>query len=271
MKKLTVGLLFVSIMVSSLFASSQDMLKKDISKIFTNGKLDTSSINIIAQDKTSDLKNLKVLIGTIKGNPKPFLLLYNKDTIIVGSVRDRKSGKTIFKKFITKNKEKLKTALVKIQKEEKGKEEKSNKTSISLLNGKFKNIMFKIKGGNPKGKTVYLLTDPNCPYCKDYEENQLPNTIKNSKEVRVVSLFLNIPGHETSAMKSSWLLEKYKNDKNANMLDLMHKASNSKNNTYKEVDKKFANEKIAQMKKFMSKGTVKGTPTIFDENGNPAR
>ncbi len=271
MKKITSGLLFGFMIASSLFATSQDVLKKDISKIFTNGKLDTSSINIIAQDKTPDLKDLKVLIGTIKGNPKPFLLLYNKDTIIVGSVRDRKSGKTIFKKFIEKNKDKLQAALTKIQKQETKQEIKKNKKSISLLNDKFKDIMFKIKGGNPKGKTVYLITDPNCPYCKQYEENQLAKTIKNSKEVRVVSLFLDIPGHETSPMRSSWLLEKYKNDKNTNMLALMHKASDIKNDTYKEVDKKFANEKIAQMKKFLAKGTITGTPTIFDENGNPTR
>lgn len=271
MKKITAGLLFGFMATASLFATSQDVLKKDISKIFTNGKLDASSINIIAQDKTSDLKDLSVLIGTIKGNPKPFLLLYNKDTIIVGSIRDRKSGKTIFEKFIAKNRDKIQAALSKVQQEEKVKEVKNNKTSISLLNGKFKELTFKIKGGNPKGKTVYLITDPNCPFCKQYEKNQLPETIKTSKEVIVVPLFLNIPGHETSPMRSSWLLEKYKNNKNADMLELMHKASNIEDGTYKEVDKKFANEKIALMKKFLSKGTIKGTPTIFDENGNPTR
>jgi len=211
------------------------------------------------------------VIGTIGGNPKPFLLLYNKDTIIMGSIRDRKSGKSIFGKFIAKNRDKLQAALSKAQQKEKNKEAKNNKTSISLLNGKFKELTFKIKGGNPKGKTVYLITDPNCPYCKQYEKNKLPSTIKNSKEVIVVPLFLNIPGHETSPMRSSWLLEKYKNNKSANMLELMHKASNKKNSTYKEVNKKFANKKIALMKKFLSKGTVRGTPTIFDENGNPTR
>jgi len=218
MKKKSIVLLLGTIMISSVFASSQDALKKDVSKIFTNGKLDKSSINIIAQDSVPDLKNLHVAIGTIKGNPKPFLLLYNKDTMIVGSIRNRKNGKSIFKDFIEKNKDKIRQALSKIQQKEKNKEIKNNKKLISLFNGKYKDSMFKIKGGNPNGKIVYLITDPNCPYCKQYEEKQLPKTIKNSKEVRVVPLYLNIPGHETSAMRSSWLLERSKNDKNADML-----------------------------------------------------
>ena len=271
MKRLSTSIIVGLILTSSLFAASQDKLKQDISKIFTDGKLDTSSINIIAQDKSPDLKGLQVAIGTIKGNPKPFLLLYNKDTIIIGNIRDRKSGKNLFKPFIEKNKGKIQKALRNIEKQEASKEVKKNKTSISLLNNAFKDLVFKIKGGNPKGKTIYLITDPNCPYCQQYEKNRLPDVIKNSKEVRVVPLFLNIPGHETSPMRASWLLESYKNNKNADMLSLMHKASNAQDNTYKKVDKKFAKEKIAQMKKFLSKGLIQGTPTVFDENGNSAR
>jgi len=271
MKKVSTSIIVGLILTSSLLAGSQEKLKQDISKIFTNGKLNTNSISIIAQDKSPDLKGLQIAIGTIKGNPKPFLLLYNKDTIIIGNIRDRKSGKNLFKPFIEKNRDKIQKALKNIQKQETNKEVKRNKTSILLLNNAFKDLVFKIKGANPKGKTIYLITDPNCPYCKRYEKNQLPSVIKNSKEVRVVPLFLNIPGHETSPMRASWLLEHYKNDKNADMLSLMHKASNIKDNTYKEVDKKFAKEKIAQMKKFLAKGLVRGTPTVFDENGNSAR
>ncbi|MFK5882684.1 MAG: thioredoxin fold domain-containing protein [Sulfurospirillum sp.] len=271
MKKIVRGLLSASIVATSLFASSTDTLKQDISKIFTNGKLDKNAISIIAQDSVKDLKDLHVLIGTIKGNPKPFLLLYNKDMMIVGSIKNRKDGKTIFSDFIDKNREKIKKALSKIQQKETSKEVKNNKKLISLFNGAFKDSMFKIKGGNPNGKIIYLITDPNCPYCKQYEKNGLPNTIKNSKEVRVIPLYLNIPGHESSAMRSSWLLERAKNDKNPDMLSLMHKASNEKDSTYKKVDKKFAKDRISKMKEILAKGLIRGTPTIFDANGNPTR
>ncbi len=271
MKKIGIGILSASIIALSMFAGTKDELKQDISKIFTNGKLKKSSISIIAQGSAKDLKNLHVLIGTIKGNPKPFLLLYNKDTMIVGSIKNRKNGKSIFIDFINKNKDKIQKALSKIQKKETGKEIKNNKKLISLFNGKYKDSMFRIRGGNPNGKIIYLITDPNCPYCKQYEENELPKAIKNLKEVRVIPLFLNIPGHETSPMRSSWLLERAKNDKNPNMLSLMHKASNEKDDTYKEVDSKFAKKAIARMKGILATGLIKGTPTMFDASGNPTR
>jgi len=266
-----IGLLLSFMVASSLFGAGQDTLKQDISKIFTGGKLDKNSISIIAQGSISDLKDLHIMIGSIKGNPKPFLILYNKDTMIVGSVKNRKSGKSIFAGFIDKNRAKIQQALAKIQKNTISKEVRNNKKLISLLAGDFKDIVFSIKGGNPKGKTIYLVTDPNCPYCQRYEKTQLASTIKNSKEVKVIPLFLNIPGHETSPMRASWLLEKAKNNKNADMFSLMHKASNSSDNTYKEVDKKFAKAKIAQMKKLLALGLIRGTPTIFDQNGNPTR
>ena len=266
-----ISLVFGFMVASSLFGANQDKLKQDISRIFTGGKLNKSDIGIIAEDSIADLKDLHVMIGTIKGNPKPFLIVYNKDTVIVGSMKDRKSGKDIFASFIKKNKATIQKALKKIKKSAKNKEIKNNKKLISLLDGDFKDIMFKIKGDNPKGKTVYLITDPNCPYCQQYEKTQLIKTIKNSKEVIVVPLCLNIPGHETSPLRASWLLEKVKNDQKANKLSLMHKASNSNDNTYKKVDKKFAKARIAQMKKLLSLGLIEGTPTIFDQNGIPTR
>ena len=263
-----ISLIFSFMVASSLFGANHDKLKQDISRIFTGGKLDKSDIGIVAEDSIADLKDLHVMVGTIKGNPKPFLIVYNKDTVIIGSLKNRKSGKDIFADFIKKNKTTIQKALKKIKKGIASKEIANNKKLISLLNGDFKDITFKIKGGNPKGKTVYLITDPNCPYCQQYEKTQLAKTIKNSKEVIVASLFLNIPGHETSPMRASWLLEKIKNNKKANKLSLMHKASNSGDNTYKEVDKTFAKAKIAQMKKLLSLGLIAGTPTIFDQKGS---
>ncbi len=271
MKKLSIGLLLGFLISSSLFAAEQSELKQDISRVFANGKIDVNSISIIAQDSISDLKNLHIAMGAIKGSSKPFLILYNKDTMMVGSIKDRKSGKSIFDDFIGKNRAKIQKALAKIQKKEISAEAAKNKKIISLFKGSLKDSTFKIRGGNPKGKTVYLITDPNCPYCQEYEKNELPNTIKKSKEVVVMPMFLRIPGHESSPMRASWLLQKAKNTKNANLYALMRKASNSSDNSYKEVNKKFANEKIAKMKEFLAKGLIRGTPTIFDENGTPTR
>ncbi len=270
MKKISTGLLGL-VITSSLFAAGQSGLKQDISKVFANGKIDTNSINIIAQDSMPDLKDLHMAIGTIEGSSKPFIIIYNKDNIMVGSIKNRKSGKSIFNDFIDKNRVKIQNALSKIQSKQTSKEATRNQKTISLFNGKFKDSMFKIKGGNPNGKIVYLITDPNCPYCQEYEKNELPATIKKSKEVRVIPLFLNIPGHDTSPMRASWLLEQAKKTKNQDLYALMRKASDASDDSYKSVDKEFAKEKIAKMKEYLSKNLIVGTPTIFDGNGIPTR
>ncbi len=270
MKNIISGLLLSVAIVSSSFAAGHSQLKKDISKYFTRNKVNVKSIKIIAEGKAINFKNLHAVIGMIKGSSKPFLLLYNKNTIIAGSIINRNNGKTVFTDFINKNRAKIKKALSSVVKKQKRDKIKDNKKLISLFNNKYKDLVLTIKGGNPNGKTVYLITDPNCPYCQEYEKNELPSTIKKSKEIKVIPIYLNIPGHETSPMRSSWLLEQG-NKKGADVVSLMHKASDSSNKAYKKVNKKFAKKMISQMKVLISSGLIKGTPTMFDQNGNPTR
>ncbi len=270
MKSLVTGVILSALVATSSSAVGQKELKQDISKFFTGGKVKVKSIDIVADGKTADLKNLHIVIGMIKGNTKPFLLLYNKNIIMVGNFLNRKTGKTIFANFIDKNKSKIKKIISKTRQKEKNQEIKNNKKLISLFKKKYKDLVLTIKGGNLKGKTIYLVTDPNCPYCQRYEKIKLPNTIKKSKEVKVIPLYLNIPGHETSPMRSSWLIGQG-SKKGADILSLIHKASDSNNKEYKKVNKKFAKKMIAQMKVLISSGLIKGTPTIFDQNGNPTR
>ena len=270
-KKILTGVLGISLAAIFLHADTKVELKKDISKFFTRGKADINSIKIIADDKTTDLKDLHMAIGTIKGNPRPFLLIYNKETIIMGSLIDRKTGKSLFKNFISKNRAVISKELSKLKKNEQKKEISDNKKLLSLLKNDYKDMVLTIKGGNPKGKTIYLVTDPMCPYCQQYEKNELQGTLKKSKEVKVIPIYLRIPGHESSPMRSSWLLEQAKKDKNADILALMHKFSDKNFQGYKSVDKKFAKKMVAKMTKLLSLGYIKGTPTIFDENGKPTR
>ncbi len=269
-KKLFFTAIVSSIVASSLFASSVSSLQKDISKFLTNSRVKTKDIHILSSDKISDLKNLHVAIGTISNSPKPFIIIYNKNKLIVGNMIDRKNGKSIFKFFIDKHKKEIINALQKEKKNEKKIEISNNKKLVSLFKNQYKDLVLTIKGGNPKGKIVYLVTDPNCPFCKQYEKYQLPKTIKNSKEIKVIPVCLDIPGHETSPLRSSWLLEKGKK-KNANILKMIYQASNPRNMDYKTVNKKFAKKMITKMKKLLNSGLIQGTPTVFDQNGNPMR
>lgn len=269
--KIIVGAASIFLSTLFLFAGTQDKLKKDISKFLTRGKVNVNSIKIIADDKTADLKDLHMAIGTIKGNPRPFLLIYNKNTILIGNMIDRKTGKSLFKNFISKNRAVIKKELSKLKKNRQKKEILGNKKLITLLNSKFKDIVITVKGDNPKGKTIYLITDPMCPFCQQYEKNELKNSLKRAKEVKIVPIFLHIRGHESSPMRSSWLLEQAKKDKNSDVLALLHKASDRNFKGYKSVDKKFAKKMIAKMSKILSSGYINGTPTIFDEEGKPTR
>ncbi len=269
-KKLFFTIVVSFMMGSYLFANNISSLQKDISKFLTNNRIKAKDIHILSSDKISDLKNLHVAIGTISDSPKPFIIIYNKDKLIVGNMIDRKNGKNIFKFFINKHKKEIIKVLQKEKKEKKKTEISHNKKLISLFKNQYKDLVLTIKGGNPKGKIVYLITDPNCPFCKQYEKYQLPKTIKNSKEIKVIPVCLDIPGHETSPLRASWLLEKGKK-KNANILKIIYQASNPRNMDYKTVNKKFAKKMITKMKKLLDNGLIQGTPTVFDQNGNPMR
>jgi len=273
MKKNGLFYIVFALMLSmvSLFSSENISLKQDISKLLTNKKVKVDGIKIIASDKISDIKDLHIAIGTIKGSTKPFLLLYNKKVLIFGNMIDRKSGKSIFEEFIKKNREQIKKALYKENMEKKKSEIANYKKLISLLKTKYKDLVISIKGGNSKGKTVYLITDPNCPFCKEYEKKVLPKTIKSAKEVKIVPIYLNIQGHETSPLKSSWLILEAKKSRSEDILNLMHRASNPKDMGYKKVDKKEAKKMIKKMKELIGSGLIDGTPSVFDQDGNPMR
>jgi len=264
MRRFFLVLLVVGFFIESNVLAKGDNigLKSDFSKIFTHGRLKTDKINIIAKGKLKDLKNMNVAIGAIDGTSRLFLIFYNKNIIGIGKIVNRKNAKSIFSKFISKNR-------FKIEAFKKAKQLNANKKLISLLQTKYKNLVINIKGGNPNGKTIYLITDPNCPFCKRYEKMRLPSVIKNSKEVKVIPIFLHIPGHETSPMRSSWLLEQAK--KGGNILSLIYKASDPKNMEFKKVNKKFAKKMINEINGFLSSGYLRGTPTVFDEKGNEIR
>ncbi len=269
MKKISI-LLSISFLATSLLASSNS-IEKDISTYLTHGRIKTEDIKIISTDKIGDLKDLHVAIGTIKNSRKPFLIIYNKDKIIVGNMIDRQNGKSIFRELLKKHNKEIKKAMTQDRKIQKANKIKNNKKLIKLINTKYKDLTIKIKGGNPNGKTIYLITDPNCPFCQEYERKELPKTIKKSKEIIVVPIYLNIRGHESSPLRSSWLIEAAHKNGFKDTLSLMHKASNPKDLTYKTVDKKFAQKTISKLKKLINSGLISGTPTVFDQNGNPMR
>ncbi len=261
----------LTFLVISLFSSENLSLKKDISRLLTHQKVKVDSINIIASDKISDIKDLHIAIGTIKGSTKPFLLLYNKKVIIFGNMIDRTNGRSIFEEFIKKHKKQIKQALYKQNMDKKKSEVSNYKKLISLLKTKYKDLVIAIKGNNSKGKTVYLITDPNCPFCKVYEKRGLPKIIKSAKEVKIVPIYLNIRGHETSPLKSSWLILEAKKSKGKDILNLLRRASDPKDIDYKKVDKKDAKKMIEKMRELIRSGLINGTPSVFDQDGNPIR
>jgi thiol:disulfide interchange protein DsbC len=142
-----------------------------------------------------------------------------------------------------------------------GKEVSMPKDMKSVKEG----VAFKI-GHGPK--VLYLVTDPECPFCKRMEKN-IRDDLKDKYTINVIPMPLSFHRH---AKQMYYYIFSGKTD--AEKAKRMEEVMKGKDNNWQNF--KPTSEQKAKFDKIIEKGYkaakelgARGTPSVFDEKGNP--
>lgn len=153
-----------------------------------------------------------------------------------------------------------------------------------LENGKYGDLIRSIPGNSSKTETLYLFTDPLCPFCIMYETGVDPRTktvipnygikhdLQNYKEIKVIMYPLyTLQGHETSIKRAFWFNEESKKVKTqAELLNLLSKASSAPISEIIVDEEKFKpyNAFVRNTESgLLTNNVIQGTPAIYNSKG----
>lgn len=117
-----------------------------------------------------------------------------------------------------------------------------------------------------KGKEVlYVFTDPECPYCKNFEK--VWSKLKDKYTLKV--FFFNLPFHKKADAMSYYILGGGSVNTSANRLIEIAKGNDKNWEAYEvtENDKAKFDEILKDSKNLGSSIGVRGTPAVFDISG----
>ncbi|PAF46257.1 hypothetical protein BKH46_08435 [Helicobacter sp. 12S02634-8] len=183
MKKLTISLL---LLFSLLWAESlekkaeQTILKK------TNTQVKVLEL------KDMGIKKLSIGVLEISGKQVPILVSNDGETIL-----------GVPEIFLSNNEEVLNTAKKTIADIENYNSRGKQQRLLESFKDRKDNEVFLTSTGKKTNQTTYIVTDPNCPYCRD-EMGRIDSVLQTSN---VVLILVGIIGHEDSEIKSANILE----------------------------------------------------------------
>ena len=127
-----------------------------------------------------------------------------------------------------------------------------------------KGVSFTFGNGN---KDIYLVTDPECPFCRMMEK-QKKEILKKNYRVHVI--LMPLPFHKYAKPMSYYILAGKTDKERAKRMQETLAGGNEWKNFHptKEQIKKF-NEELAKSKKAANELGAKGTPSVYDKNFNP--
>ncbi len=116
-------------------------------------------------------------------------------------------------------------------------------------------------------KEIYLVTDPQCPFCRMMEKEK--KALLN-KDYKVHVILMPLPFHKYAKAMSYYILAGKTDEEKAKRLQAVLSGSNKWKNYHptKEEIKKF-NEELAKAKKAANELGAQGTPSVYDKNFNP--
>lgn len=288
--------------------SNQPNAQTDLTKVFNEDKNNKilfafSKMSSVEIEKTKIINEVAMpefgitkYVFSVEGYPQKGVMFITDKGLYLPTDFVSPDGINIFQtEFYKENKEwidKQNTDKAKIELSEKDKFKanmianapKVAKFIADLEKDKNMTLVRTIPGNSTAKETLYLFTDPLCPYCKMYETGvhlktgqAMPNSLQSDlaiyKEIKVIMYPLYmLPGHEEAIKRSYWFNIESKNVKTQkDILDLLHKASNAdiKDLVVKDeagLDKYDSYVKDKE-KGLMSSGAVNGTPAMFTKDG----
>jgi len=127
-----------------------------------------------------------------------------------------------------------------------------------------KGVMFIFGEGK---KDIYIVTDPECPFCRMLEK-QKKDILKKNYRVHVI--LMPLPFHKHAKAMSYYILAAKTDKERAKRMSKVLEGSNAWKNFHptKEEIAKF-NEELEKAKKAAQELGAQGTPSIYDKNFNP--
>ena len=125
-------------------------------------------------------------------------------------------------------------------------------------------VVFTFGNGN---KEIYLVTDPECPYCRMLEKQKKDILAKNYK---VHVILMPLPFHKNAKAMSYYILAGKTDNERAKRMQEVLAGSNAWKNFHpsKEEIAKFENE-LKKSKKAAIELGAQGTPSVYDKDFNP--
>jgi len=234
MKKIIIGL---SITALSLMASDKLLSQKELNDVLKS--------SIIYEKLSKDLKN-----GTVKARG------VEKDGFYIINLKTPRGAGNI---YITKDKKYTIIGNV------------INNKTAQPLTGNFpvnksvvKNgVMFTF--GNGK-KEIYLITDPQCPYCRMMEA-KTKKYLKDNYKVHVI--LFPLPFHKDAKAMSYYILAgKTDAEKSKRLQEVLGGSNEWKNYKPTKAEKAKFDKILQNAKKAVEELGARGTPTVYDENFN---
>jgi len=127
-----------------------------------------------------------------------------------------------------------------------------------------KGVMFTFGSGN---KDIYLVTDPECPFCRMMEKQKKDVLEKN---YRVHVILYPLPFHKNAKAMSYYVLAgKTDKERAQRMKEVLSGSDAWKNYRPSAEEKAEFDKQLALGKKAVDELGARGTPSVYDENFNP--
>jgi len=221
----------------SLFAFDKVLPQKETLNILKSTPIYHQIASLIKKGKVKTKATLKNGFYIIElDTPRGRGLLYvtkDKKYTIIGRILD-KNGKTLIPNF--------------------PKNSKIIKEGVLFTFGKGK-------------KEIYIVTDPQCPFCR-LMEREKKNILSKNYKVHVI--LMPLPFHRYAKAMSYYILAAKNDKERAKRMQEILEGSNAWKNFHptKEQIKKF-NEELEKSRKAANELGAQGTPSVYDKNFNP--